>query len=72
MFKRAKLAKNRQISGKVETKGLTIVPLKVYFDKQLVKVEIAVCRGKQLFDKRNVVKERDVRRNIERELKENS
>ena len=60
------------LSGKVETKGLTIVPLKVYFDKQLVKVEIALCRGKQLFDKRNVVKERDVRRNIERELRENS
>ena len=58
------------LAGKVATKGLTIVPLKMYFEGQYVKLEIALCRGKLLHDKRNVIKERDVRRNIERELKD--
>lgn len=60
------------LSSQVATKGLTIVPTIMYFDGQLVKVEIALCKGKLLHDKRKVIKERDVRRNIERELKETS
>ena len=60
------------LSEQIATKGLTIVPLKMYFEGQLVKVEIALCRGKLLHDKRKVIKERDVRRNIQRELRENS
>ena len=60
------------LSEQVSTKGLTIVPTIMYFEGQLVKVEIALCRGKLLHDKRKVIKERDVRRNIERELKDGS
>lgn len=60
------------LSQQIATKGLTIVPLKLYFEGQFVKLEIALCQGKLLHDKRKVIKERDVRRNIQRELKENS
>ena len=60
------------LASQAANKGLTIIPTIMYFDGQLVKVEVALCRGKLLHDKRKVIKERDVRRNIERELKENS
>ncbi len=50
-------------------KGYSIVPTKVYYDKGLVKVEIALAKGKKLYDKRNVLKEKAVKRDIERELK---
>lgn len=59
------------LASQAANKGLTIIPTIMYFDGQLVKVEVALCRGKLLHDKRKVIKERDVRRNIERELKEN-
>ena len=48
-------------------KGETIIPLKVYFNGPYCKVEIAICRGKKLYDKRDSIKEKD----IERELKKN-
>ena len=60
------------LEGKISTKGLTIVPLKVYLSGQFVKVEIALCKGKLLHDKREVLKQRDVKRDIQRELKENA
>lgn len=60
------------LAGKTATQGLTIVPLKVYLDGQYVKVEIALCKGKLLHDKREALKQRDVKRDIQRELKENS
>jgi len=55
--------------GKVAQKGLTVVPTKLYFDRQLVKVEIALCRGKQLHDKREAIKKRDIERDVMRETK---
>ena len=71
-----KLLLNRKeidyLAGKVATKGLTLVPLKMFSSEQLVKVEIGLCKGKQLFDKREVQKQRDVKRDIQRELKERS
>ena len=71
-----KLLLNRKeidyLAGKVATTGLTIVPLKVYIEGQFVKVEIGLCKGKLLRDKREVIKQRDVKRDIERELKEQS
>ena len=60
------------LSAKVLTKGLTIVPLKVFFEGQYVKVEIGLCKGKQLYDKRNVIKQRDIKRDVEREFKGNA
>ena len=50
-------------------KGLTIVPLKLFFDRSLVKLEIAICKGKKLYDKRKTIKERDSKRDLARELK---
>lgn len=60
----------RYLAVKTQEKGLSIVPLKIYFnDRNRVKVEIALARGKKLFDKRNSMKERDMKREIERSLK---
>lgn len=63
----------RYLAEKVSEKGLSIVPLKMYFKENgLVKVEIALSRGKKLFDKRSSMKDRDSKRDIERALKERS
>lgn len=74
--KRKLLLRKRQIrylGEKVSEKGLAIVPLKMYFNANgLVKVELALARGKKLFDKRASMKERDSKREIERALKERS
>ncbi len=50
----------------IEEKGLTIVPLEIYFSGPYVKVELGVCRGKKLHDKRHATKERDQQREIRR------
>lgn len=60
----------RYLAEKTQEKGLAVVPLKIYFnDRNLVKVEIALARGKKLYDKRTSLKERDVKREIDRALK---
>ena len=56
--------------GKVEQKGYTLVPLKVYFKDALVKIELGLCRGKELHDKRAAIKEKEIGRSIERTMKE--
>ncbi|MBQ5801582.1 MAG: SsrA-binding protein, partial [Clostridia bacterium] len=61
-----------KIVGKVNEKGFTLVPLKLYFKDALVKVEVALCRGKQTVDKKNTLKERDLNRDSQRQLKEYS
>ena len=61
----------RYLDAKVAEKGLAIVPLKMYFNENgLVKVELALARGKKLYDKRASMKERDVKREIDRAMKE--
>ncbi len=57
------------LERKVQQKGLTCVPLRVYLDRQYVKLEIALCRGKLLHDKRESIKKRDTERNIQQRLK---
>ena len=59
-----------KMAGKVSQKGYTIVPLKIYFEKSLVKVEIALCKGKLAPDKRKVIAERELDRQAQREAKE--
>ena len=55
----------------VEKDGYTIVPLQLYFnDRNIVKIQIAIAKGKQLHDKRNDLKEKDMKRDIARSLKE--
>lgn len=56
----------RKLYGKISEKGLTLIPLKVYFSKQKVKVELGVCRGKKLYDKREAIKERETKINLKR------
>ncbi len=58
-----------RLRGRVEQKGLTLVPLKLYFVRGRAKIEIGVARGKKLYDKREAIAERDARREIERALK---
>lgn len=58
-----------KIMGQSKLKGYTIVPLKVYFKDSLVKVEIGLARGKKLYDKRNDIAKRDMKREAEKEFK---
>ena len=58
-----------KLRGKVEQKGYTIVATKMYFRKALVKLEIALAKGKELHDKRQAMAEKQTRRDVERELK---
>lgn len=55
--------------GKVETSGYTIVPVKIYFSHGLIKLEIALAKGKKLHNKKSVIKNRDIDRDTEREIK---
>ncbi|MBP6672014.1 MAG: SsrA-binding protein SmpB [Bacteroidetes bacterium] len=55
-----------KLSTKSNEKGLTLVPLKLYFKKGIVKVELGVAKGKKLHDKRESIKERDVEREMRR------
>lgn len=59
-----------KIVGRVNEKGYTLVPLKIYFKDALVKVEVALCKGKHTYDKRKALAERDVKRDTDRLLKE--
>ena len=59
----------RKMFGQVQQKGVTIVPLKVYFKGQYVKVLIGVARGKKLYDKRRDIAKKDMKREAEREFK---
>ena len=58
-----------KIFGKSKEKGYTIVPLKVYFSGSLVKLEIALARGKKLYDKRDTIAQKDQQREAQREFK---
>ena len=53
----------------VELKGLTLVPLKLYFKNNKLKVALGVCRGKKDYDKRESIKERDIKREVAKRLK---
>lgn len=61
-----------KISGKIAEKGYTLVPLKVYFKGSLVKVEVGLAKGKKLYDKRQDIAKKDMRREAERNFKENA
>ena len=58
-----------KLVGKLKEKGLTLVPLRVYFKGSLVKVEIGLARGKKLYDKRQDIAKRDMKRESERDFK---
>ena len=55
-----------KLAGGVSQKGMTLIPLKVYFKHGMAKVELAVARGKRQYDKRESIKKRQVKREIDR------
>ena len=55
--------------GQINQKGYTLIPLKVYFSGSLVKVQIGLCKGKKLYDKRQDIAKKDQRREAERDFK---
>ena len=58
-----------KITGKIKEKGMALVPLKVYFKGSLVKVDIALAKGKKQYDKRQDIAKKDMRREAERDFK---
>ena len=56
----------RELQLKIEAKGLTLIPLKVFLKNGRIKVDLGVCRGKQLHDKREALKKKALRRDLER------
>lgn len=59
----------RKIDRAVSQKGVTLVPLKLYFTRGLAKIELGLAKGKRKYDKRASIAEKDVKRDLERELK---
>ncbi len=59
----------RKLIGKIKEKGFTLIPLRVYFKGSLIKVEIALAKGKKLYDKREDIKKKDMKRTAERDFK---
>ena len=59
----------KRMRRKVDEKGMTLVPTQIYLKGNLVKIRISLCKGKQSHDKRNAIKERDMSRELRREMK---
>ena len=58
-----------KINAKVSQKGLTLIPLKLYFKQALIKMELGLCQGKHTFDKKRTIMEKDLKRESERQIK---
>ena len=58
-----------KISNKVNQEGYTLIPLKIYFKNGLAKVLLGLCKGKKTYDKKEVLKERDIQREMEKSAK---
>jgi len=63
-------AEIKRLMGKVAERGLTLVPLRIYFKGNRAKVELALARGKARYDKRRAIADRDAKRDIDRALRE--
>lgn len=61
-----------RLLGKTKEQGLTLVPLKAYFKKDKIKIELALAKGKKLYDKREAAAEKSAKREIEKVMKERS
>ena len=59
----------RRLAAQVKQDGLTLVPLRLYFKGSRVKMEVGLCRGKKLYDKRETAARRDAKREIDRAMK---
>jgi len=58
-----------RLKGQVQEKGLTLVPLRIYFKRGYAKIELALAKGKKLYDKRRALAEKDAQREMEKEIK---
>ncbi len=58
-----------KLNGKMTLEGYTLIPLKVYFKESLIKIEVAVCKGKKLYDKREDLKKKDSDMRLNKQLK---
>ena len=58
-----------RLLGKIQEKGYSLIPLEVYFEGSLCKVKVGLCKGKHVYDKKQTLKERDIKRSAEREIK---
>ena len=58
-----------KLFSKVKLEGLTIIPLEVYIDKGLAKIKIGLCKGKKLYDKREDIKEKDIKKDLQKKYK---
>ncbi len=67
LLHRSEIAK---LIGKIQLQGLTLIPLRIYLKQGLAKIDLAVCRGKKNYDKRQDMAEKDAKREIERHLRE--
>ena len=63
-------AEIRKLDQSIKLEGNTLIPLKIYFVKGRAKVLLGLCKGKKNYDKRETIKERDIKRDIEKRLKE--
>ena len=59
-----------RLAGKVKEKGFALIPLKIYLNKGLIKIELGLARGKKLYDKRRDIAERDSKREMERAFRD--
>lgn len=66
LLHKAEIAK---IAGKINRQGYTLVPLKLYFKDALVKMEVALCKGKHTYDKKQTIADRDIKRATDRAIK---
>ena len=64
-------AEIRKLNESVKLEGNTLIPLKVYFVKNRAKVLIGICKGKKNYDKRETIKERDIKRDLQKRIKNN-
>lgn len=60
----------KSLIGKTQQKGLSLIPLSLYLKKGKAKLEVALARGKKIYDRRETIKKRDIKRQTERELRD--
>ena len=59
-----------KLYGTIKQQGLTLIPLSVYFNKGKAKIKVGLCKGKKIYDKRDVAAKKEANRSIDREIKE--
>ncbi|HKL85057.1 MAG TPA: SsrA-binding protein SmpB [Treponemataceae bacterium] len=61
----------KRLIRKVDEKGFTLIPLEIYLKKGKIKIQLGICKGKKMFDKRDGIRDKDMQRDMQREFKKN-